>query len=284
MLQATKLEETTIESHPDLTAIKAKMKAVWEDGDYATFATFMEAGAIEVLDSWNIAPQSRLLDIACGSGQTAIPAAKNGAIVTGVDIAENLIEHARARSHKAQLTARFDIGDAENLPYAEDDFDIAITMFGAMFAPRPEKVVNELARVIRPGGQLIMANWTPQSMPAQMFKAAAEINPPVAGIAPPVLWGNEATVTERLEQHFTDIQLTRRIYPLWDYPFGAAELVDFFARHFGPVKRAFAAADKQQQSLLREKLESIYEENSEIRNEILTITGGEFLQVVATRR
>jgi len=284
MLQTAKLEETTNESQPDLSAIKAKMKATWEDGDYAEFATYMEAGAVEVLDSWQINPGQRLLDVACGAGQTAIPAAKNGAIVTGVDIAENLIEHARARSNKAQLDARFDVGDAENLPYADNYFDVAITMFGAMFAPQPQNVASELARVIRPGGQLIMANWTAQSMPAQMFKAVSAINPPAAGVMPPVLWGDEVTVTERLQEHFTDIQLTRRIYPEWDYPFSAAELVEFFAKHFGPVTRAFGTADAQQRSSLRKQLENIYTSHSEIKNEILTITGGEFLQVIATRR
>ncbi|MCG8436201.1 MAG: class I SAM-dependent methyltransferase, partial [Gammaproteobacteria bacterium] len=122
------------EQTPDLDAVKAKHKATWEDGDYASFAKYMEAGAIEVLDGWNITPGQTLLDVGCGAGQTAIPAAKKGIRVTGVDIAENLINHARERALKLALAAQFDIGDAEQLPYADNSYDAAISVFGAMFA------------------------------------------------------------------------------------------------------------------------------------------------------
>lgn len=278
------LKSEPFKDQSDLTHIKAKMKATWEDGDYGAFAKYMEAGAVEILHSWDIEPGKRLLDIACGSGQTAIPAAKNGVEVTGIDIASNLIDQARERCRNDLINARFEVGDAEDIPCGDKDFDVAVTMFGAMFAPRPAQVTNELARVLKPGGQLIMANWTPRSMPAQMFKTVAKVVPPAPGLAPPVLWGDEDTVNERLQEDFTDIQLTRKIYPQWHYPFTASELVDYFAQHFGPVKRAFATLEPQQRSGLREQLEEIYASNSETKNGILTITGGEFLQVLATRR
>lgn len=274
----------TQETVPDLIAVKARHKATWEDGDYADFARFMEDGANEVLDGWNIPASKTLLDVGCGSGQTAIPAAKKGITVYGVDIAENLITHARQRALKARLNARFDVGDAEDLPYENAKFDVAISMFGAMFAPRPERVVSEFARVIKSGGQLIMANWTTASMPARMFKCVANVTPPPPGFIPPVLWGDEATVKQRLADEFTDIRLTRKTYPQWHYPFEAAELVNLFRTHFGPVKRAFDTADEQQQASLRSELESIYRDNSDINNGILTITGGEYLEVIATRR
>lgn len=269
---------------PDLTTIKAKHKATWEDGDYANFAKFMEAGAIEVLEGWQIAKNKTLLDVGCGSGQTAIPAAKQGIKVTGIDIAENLIQHARKRAFEAKLTAQFDIGDAENLPYEENKFDVAISMFGAMFAPRPDQVVNEFSRVIKSGGQLFMANWTQTSMPAQMFKCVSNIVTPPAEFIPPVLWGDEETVKQRLADNFTDIQLTCKTYPQWHYPFSTSELVDLFRTHFGPVKRAFDILDKQQQASLHQSLETIYRNSSEQHNDILTITGGEYLEVIATRR
>lgn len=268
----------------ELDIIKAKQKATWEEGDYASFAKFMEAGAYEVLDNWNIPADNRLLDVACGSGQTAIPAAKKGIQVTGVDIAENLIQHARKRANETRLPVQFDVGDAENLPYNDNSFDVVISMFGAMFAPRPQEVVAEFARVLPSGGQLYMANWTAHSMPAQMFKSVSTLVPPPPGFIPPVLWGDEDTVKQRLSDEFTDIKLTRKLYPQWHYPFGTHELVALFRRFFGPVKLAFEAISKEQQLEFHQTLERIYRANSETRNGILTITNGEYLEVIATRR
>ncbi len=269
---------------PDFAAIKAKQKATWEDGDYASFAKFMEAGAIEILNGWAIAKHQRLLDVGCGAGQTAIPAAKNGAMVTGIDVAENLIAHARRRAREAGLDIRFDVGDAEALPYADGSFDAAISLIGAMFAPRPERVVSEFARVLKPGGKLYMANWTAASMPGQMFKCVSRFVPPPPGLTPPVLWGDEATVRARLSNDFTDLRFTRRMYPHWRYALDAAELVNLFRAQFGPVKKAFDKLDPEQQQELRRSLERIYADTGEITNGVLTITQGELLEIEATRR
>lgn len=277
----TALKQTTT---LDIDAIKAKHKATWEDGNYADFAKYMEAGAIEILTHWDIAKNVALLDVGCGSGQTAIPAAKQGIRVTGIDIAENLIQHARQRAQQSGLEVRFDVGSAEDLPYSNNSFDVVISLIGAMFAPRPELVAAELARVLKSGGKLFMANWTPASMPAKMFKCVAGFVPPPAGLVSPVLWGDEATVKQRLAHDFTDIQLTRKMYPQWHFPFDAAELVNFFRAKFGPVKKAFDMIDQQKQKELRASLEQIYFDASETRNGVLTITQGEYLEVVATRR
>jgi ubiquinone/menaquinone biosynthesis C-methylase UbiE len=268
---------------PDIKTVKARMKATWEDGDYASFATYMEAGAEEILQSWKIAPGQRLLDVGCGAGQSALPAARLGLKVTGVDIAENLIEHANNRAKSEGVEAHFEVGDAEDLPFEEDSFDVVITMIGAMFAPRPDCVVDEMARVLRPGGELLMANWTPHGMPAQMFKCVAGYVPPPPGAIPPVLWGDEATVTERLGEHFSDIHMTRKNYPQWHYPFNAAELVEFFRAHFGPVKRAFESINSESHENLFRELEEIYTNTSEIDEHGITIVEGEYLNIVATR-
>jgi len=129
-----------------------------------------------------------------------------------------------------------------------------------------------------------MANWTPTSMPAQMFKAVAAVVPPPTGTVPPVLWGDQTTVKQRLSDHFTDIKLIRRTYPQWHYPFDAGELVNLFRTHFGPVKRAFEACDTEAQATLHQSLQDIYQSNSTVKNDILTITGGEYLEIAATRR
>ena len=267
-----------------LDATKSRMKATWEDGDYTAFSRYMEPGAIEILEGWKLRSGTRMLDIGCGSGQTVIPAARSGIRATGIDIAANLIDDARERARKEGLDASFDVGDAEALPYDDASFDVVISMIGAMFAPRPEVVVEEMARVLRRGGRLHMANWTPQSFPAQMFKCVASRVPPPQGIPSPVLWGDEETVRERLADRFTDIRLTRKVYPRWQYAFSPVELVDFFRAFFGPVKRAFEAVGADGEQALHEELEQIYAENSETKRGVLTITGGEYLDVVATRR
>ena len=281
MITTEVLEPTPV---PDFTAIKAKQKATWEDGDYAGFCKFMEAGAVEILSGWNIGRGKTLLDIGCGSGHTAIQAAKLGARVTGIDVAENLIDHARRCAREAGLDIRFDVGDAEDLPYADGSFDAVISLIGAMFAPRPERVVSEFARVLQPGGKLYLANWTAASMPGQMFRCVSRFVPPPPGLSPPVLWGDEDTVRARLAQNFTDLHLTRRMYPQWRYPFDAAELVNLFRAKFGPVKKAFDLIDPQRQEELRRSLEQIYADTSETANGVLTITQGELLEIEATRR
>jgi len=277
-------ESTHTAPQPGVAMIRSKIKATWEDGDYASFAKYMEPGAIEILDSWNIAPSQRLLDVGCGSGQTAIPAARRGIHVTAIDVASNLIAHARQRARAEGLTVRFDEGDAEDLSYPDASFDAVITLIGAMFAPRPDKVAAEFARVIRPGGKLYMANWTPNGMPAKMFKCLAGYVPPPPGFIPPSLWGDEDTVEQRLGEHFSDIRLTRKVYPQWHYRFTPAELVEFFGTHFGPVKQAFESVDEEARETLRQQLEQIYTNSSETSNGILTITAGEYLEVIATRR
>ena len=193
-------------------------------------------------------------------------------------------DDAKERARKEGVAVRFDPGAAEDLPYADCDFDVVVTLIGAMFAPNPEVVSDEMARVLRPGGRLYMANWTPRSFPAQMFKCVASRVPPPQGVPSPVLWGDEVTVMERLAKHFTDIRLTRRTYPQWHYSFTPGELVDFFRALFGPVKRAFEAVGPEGEQALYEELAQIYSNNSEMNDGILTVTGGEYLEVVAARR
>jgi ubiquinone/menaquinone biosynthesis C-methylase UbiE len=259
------------------------MKATWEDGDYAAFATYMEPGAIEILDGWQIPAGSRLLDIGCGAGQSAIPAARMGMQVTGVDIAGNLIARAQERARYEGLAARFDVGDAEALPCEDNEFDVVISQIGAMFAPNPEKVASEMARACRPGGHLHMANWTPEGFAATMFQCIARYLPPPAGVPSPALWGVEEIVEQRLGEYFTAFRLERKYYPHWTYPFDTKRLVEFFRRHFGPVKRAFDSLDDDGRKSLRAELERIYDAYN-IATDGTTRIRGEYLDITATRK
>ena len=183
---------------PEMESLKTRLKAMWMTGDFGQVAKYIETCAEEFIARLALKPGVRLLDVACGSGNLAIPAARAGAIVTGVDIATNLLEQARARAESEGLTVQFDEGDAEHLPYADAAFDEVVSMFGAMFAPRPELVAAELVRVCRSGGRIAMANWTPAGFAGQMFKTVGKHVPPPPDIPPPSQWGDEAIVRERL--------------------------------------------------------------------------------------
>lgn len=210
-----------------IDSIKARLKSTWTAGDYDRFSRFMEGGAREFYERLNVSPGSQLLDVACGSGQLALMAAKDGAAVTGVDIAGNLVERAQARVQAEGLNARFEEADAESLPFADASFDVVVSLIGAMFAPRPHLVAQELLRVCVPGGTIAMANWTPQGFVGQMFKAVSKFIAP-SGMPSPVLWGDEPTVRERLSHGLSELSLARRQY-LFSYPFLPSEVVDFFS-------------------------------------------------------
>ena len=266
---------------PEMESLKTRLKAMWMTGDFGQVAKHIETGAEEFIDRLALKPGVRLLDVACGSGNLAIPAARLGAIVTGVDIATNLLEQARARARSEGLTIQFDEGDAESLPYPDAVFETVVSMFGAMFAPRPELVAAELVRVCQPGGRIAMANWTPDGFIGQMFKITGKYVPPPPTMPSPIKWGDEETVRERLRDGIADLQLTRRMCP-FNYPFPPAEVVESFRTYYGPTQRAFDALDADGQAALRNDLERLWAEHNQATDGT-TLVAGEYLEVIATR-
>jgi SAM-dependent methyltransferase len=267
---------------PEMESLKARLKATWMAGDYGHFAKYLEPGAMEFLANIPIEPGTRVLDVACGAGQLAIPAARAGARATGIDIATNSIEQARARAQAEGLDAQFDEGDAEMLPYEDASFDLVVSLIGAMFAPRPEQVASELVRVCRPGGRIVMANWTAEGFVGQMFKTIGKHVPPSPLMPSPVKWGDEATVRERLRTGIAELQLTKRQYP-FRYPFRPAEVVEFYRMYYGPANRAFAALDDAGQAALRHDLEQLWTTHNRDTNGT-TFCEPEYLEVVAIRQ
>ena len=265
----------------ELEALKAKLKATWSAGDFDKIAQIIAPAGAEFIARLALQPGTRVLDVACGSGNLSFPAVRAGAIVTGVDIAPNLIATARARAATEGVKIQFDEGDAEELPYKDESFDVVVSMFGAMFAPRPALVVSELARVCRLGGQLAMANWTPTGFVGQMFKLTAAHVPPPPGMPPPVLWGDPTTVTERLQGQFTSLQLTPRTltFALNQTP---AETVEYYRMWFGPTLRAFATLDDAGQAALRKDLEQLWTQHNKATDGTTQVEA-EYLEVIATR-
>jgi len=266
---------------PEMEALKTRLKATWMSGDYTHFAPYLEPGALVWLQRLEVGPGTRMLDVGCGAGQTAIPAARTGANVTGVDIAANLVAHARERAANEGLHARFDEGDAEQLPYPDASFNLVISMFGAMFAPRPDLVAAELLRVCSPAGRIAMANWTPQSHIAQMFKIIGGYVPPSPLMVSPLKWGDEDTVRERLGGGTSMLSLTRRTYPM-QYPFPPAEVADFFLTYYGPTVRALAALEGEAKDALRRDLAALWTSNN-VATDGTTLVNSEYLDVIGMR-
>jgi ubiquinone/menaquinone biosynthesis C-methylase UbiE len=246
---------------PDFALLKSTLKAGWMAGDFGQIATFTVKAAEEFVARTSIVPGTRVLDVACGTGNTAIPAARAGGSVTGVDIAPNLLEQARRRAVAEQLEVRFLEGDAEEIPVGDGEFDVVQTMFGAMFAPRPERVAAELIRVCRPGGLIAMANWTPEGFVGKSFQVTAEMAPPPPEVSAPTLWGNEQVVGQRLSNGISKLTLTRK-KAVFDYPFSPREVVEFFRQYFGPTQATFSRLDKPGQSELASRLEALWTEHN----------------------
>jgi len=264
----------------EMEALKTRLRDTWIAGDFGEIAKSIEAGAEDFVSRIDLKPGMRVLDVACGTGNLAIPAAKTGADVTGIDIAPNLIDQAKARAEAEGVKAKFDVGDAEALPYEDGSFDVVMTMFGAMFAPRPEVAASELKRVCSPGGLIAMANWTPDAFTGQMFKTNAKHVPPPP-MPSPILWGTEDAVRERFPDGVSDLQLNRKKIT-FIYPFGPADVVEHFRKYFGPTQKAFESLDEAGQAALRADLEQLWTENNRATDGTTEVES-EYLEVRATR-
>jgi ubiquinone/menaquinone biosynthesis C-methylase UbiE len=268
---------------PNLAAIKAKQKATWESGDFGQIAQSIENAAEEFMARQPLRSGLEMLDVACGTGNLAVIAARRGCVVSGIDIAANLLAQGRARAAAAGLSIAFEEADAEALPFADDTFDLAVSMFGVMFAPQPAVATAELCRTTKPGGRIALANWTPEGFIGKMFSVfKAHLPPAPAGVPSPMEWGNEATVRQRLQQGFRDVQLTRRV-TLMRYPFTPAETVEFFRKYYGPTLRAFESLPAAGQAALRRDLVELQARHNIASTPGHTEVAAEYLEVVATR-
>ena len=277
------IEQTTQPSQTT-PGLKANLRSMWMAGDFGRIAPTVSAEAEAFVARLGLSPATRVLDIACGTGNTSLPLARRDCLVTGVDIAPNLLAQARERAQAEALSILFDEGDAEALPYANASFDAAISMFGAMFAPRPALVAAEMARVLRPGGKLAMANWSPAGFSGRMFKLSAAHVPPPPGLPAPVLWGDPSIVRERLEDCFTDIR-TELIAIDFDLPTAPRGAVDLFRSFYGPTRTAFNRLDPAGQAAFSADLESLWTAANDAPDPLHhTLVHNEYLQVLAVRR
>lgn len=242
MMQTNTIQPQVVPMSPEMNALKTKLKGTWESGDYGVFAKYLEPGALEFFERQGLRSGTTLLDIACGAGQLVVPAARMGIQVTGLDLADNLVEQAKSRLAAEGLKGQVDQGDAEALPYADHSFDVVMSLIGNMFAPRPELVASEMVRVCKPGGRILMGNWTPEGHVGQMFKVIGKHVPPASIFPSPLLWGKEEMVRERFGAGVKDLKITKYLYP-FKYPFSPEKVVDWFIEYYGPTNKAHAALD-----------------------------------------
>lgn len=277
-MSTSTMETATLNSAID--ALKGRLKTTWETGDYDKFSRYMENNGEEFFRRLQIPAGTRLLDVGTGSGQLALIAARAGVDATGSDIAANWVKAARERAAAEGLNVKFDEGDAEALPYPDASFDVVASLIGAMFAPRPDLVASELKRVCKPGGKIAMLNWTPSGFVGKMFKAIAAYIAP-SGMPAPALWGDEATVRERFREGIATLDLSRHFYR-FDYPFGPAEVVEFFRVNYGPMAKAFASLDTAAQTSLRKDLTDLWSSHNQATDGT-TKVDAELLQIIAVR-
>ena len=271
--------QTTVSAEPDPLA--ARVRATWTSGDFGRIARGYELGAAQFITRLGLEQGERVLDVATGTGNLAIPAARTGALVTGVDIAPNLITQAKARAAAEGLAIRLDVGDAESLGYDDDEFDTAVSMFGAMFAARPERAASELLRVVRPGGRIAMANWTPTSFIGEMLKTTSRYSAPAAGVPSPLLWGTEDCVAERLGSGLSSLMLTRRLIT-FEFALDPASVVNEFIQWYGPTLRAWSSLDEAGKRALRRELEALWADHNRA-DDGTTRVQSEYLEVMGVR-
>jgi len=264
--------------YPEIEQIKQRMRDTWMAGDFGEVARHIEQHAEDFVARRQITPGMQVLDVACGTGNLALLTARAGARTCGLDIASNLVEQARQRATAAGLDIEFIEADAEAIPYPDDQFDLVVSMYGAMFAPRQELTASELMRVCKPGGEVVMANWCPEGFVAEMFKVTARHVPPPAGIPAPVLWGKPEHACQCLE-HAKNVQC-RIVRVEFDYDFSPADTVEFYRRYFGPTQRAFAALDAKGQVALRHDLEALWQSHN-LAEPRRTHVEAEYLEVIA---
>jgi ubiquinone/menaquinone biosynthesis C-methylase UbiE len=265
----------------DYAAITQRQRAVWASGDYSAIAARIPVISELLCDAAGLRTGSRVLDVAGGSGNTALAAARSGARVVSLDYVPSLLERARERARAEGLEVETVEGDAQDLPFPDASFDAVISVVGAMFAPDHGRTAAEMLRVCRPGGTIAVANWTPEGFIGQLFRTIGAHVPPPAGLAPPPLWGTEDHVRELFGSGVRDLRARRRTYT-WRHESPEA-FVDDFRTHYGPTLKAFEALAPEDRDALAADIAALVRRFDPSGGDGPVAIPSEYLEVVATR-
>ena len=275
------MTQTMTTQTPDLAAVKARQQLAWASGDYHAVAARIVPSPKQLVDAADLRAGWRVLDVAAGSGNSAIAAARLGCSVVGVDYVPSLLERGRQRAAAEGLDVTFADGDAEALPCQDGEYDAVISVLGSMFAPDHQKAADELLRACRPGGTIALASWTPDGFIGQLFRTVAGHVPPPAGVQSPMLWGTEPHLRHLFGDGITSLEVRERTFT-WRFV-SAEELVAFFRRWYGPTVKAFAALDENGQAALMSDLVALADRFDRLDDEGALAIPATYLDAVAVR-
>jgi len=263
----------------DLAAIKTRQQATWASGDFAVVGTTLQIVGETLAEAADVRAGERVLDVAAGNGNATLAAARRFAEVTSTDYVPALLDKGRERALAERLDVTFRVADAEALPFDDASFDVALSTFGVMFAPDQPRAARELARVVRPGGRIGLASWTPEGFLGDMFKVVGAHVPPPAGLVSPMRWGAEPHLVELFGRRAARIDAKRRDF-MFRYR-SAAHFVDVFRRWYGPTHKAFLALDAAGQAALEADLVALLERHNVAGSSSLVVPGQYLEAVVA---
>lgn len=272
---------TQLATTPDLTAVKGKQQKMWASGDFHVIANGIVLVSEHLIDTADIRAGWRVLDVATGSGNAALAAARVGARAVGVDYVPALLERGRERADAEQLDVVFLDGDAEAVPVADGSFDAVTSVFGSMFAPHQEQAAAELVRVVRPGGTIALANWRPDGFLGQMLRVVSRHVSPPAGVRSPLEWGSDQRLEELFGDNVTDLVISERVHTFRAE--SPEHFVEVFRRWYGPTLKAFEALDEDGRAALEADLIALVEEFDRLDGPEVAIPAT-YVEVVAKRR
>ena len=267
-------------AQPDLEALKARQRAAWSSGDYAIVGTTLQIVGEELCEALDVRAGQRVLDVAAGNGNVALAAARRWCEVVASDYVPELLEGARERAAAERLPIAFQEADAEALPFPDSSFDVVVSTFGVMFTPDQEMAASEMARVVKSGGKIGLANWTPEGFIGQVFKTIGRYLPPPAGARSPALWGTRNRIHELFGIHAGSITTAQRHF-VFRYR-SPAHWVEVFRAYYGPLLKAFAALEPASRLALETDLLTRSDQLNRARDGSMVVPG-EYLEVVITR-
>ena len=265
---------------PDLAAIKQRQQATWASGDFGQIGVTLQIVGESLCEAVDLLSGERVLDVAAGNGNASLAAARRFAHVTSTDYVPELLEQGRERARAERLPITFQVADAEQLPFPDDSFDVVLSTYGVMFAPDQDRAASELLRVVKPGGRIGLANWTPDGFVGRLFVVMSAFVPPPAGLRSPMDWGTETRLVELFGPQASDIRTERKSY-MFRYR-SPEHWIEVFRAFYGPTHKAFAALDAAGQQALSVALDDLLRDHNRREPEALVIPG-EYLEVVVTK-
>lgn len=274
-------ERQAVSATPDFAAIKQRQQATWASGDFSIIGVTLQIVGETLAEAADIRAGERVLDVAAGNGNATLAAARRFADVTSTDYVPELLDKGRARAQAEGLHVDFRLADAEELPFEDGRFDAILSTFGSMFTPDHTRTAREMLRVVRKGGRIGLANWTPEGFIGHLFKTIGAYLPPPTGLKSPALWGTEPHLVELFGAQATDLRTVRKHFN-FRYR-SAAHWLQIFRDFYGPTLKAFAALDEAGQNALEKDITALLERFN-VTGSASLVVPGEYLEVVIVKR